>query len=187
MHDRPQAFATMEGGNRLIGLFHSLKRMRNVLIDRDFTRHHALDEFGNIRPRLETTKRRSLPDAPRHQLKGSGGYFVSRGCHTNHTGGAPSSMRTFQGGPHHVHITGAIKGVVDAPGRQVPRNVLLYGFIVYQIAAVDTVCGAQFGGGVKLVGVDIDGNNPTRTGHFCPLNDGQALWTKKVAEGNTSG
>jgi len=159
--------------NRLARILHSLNLVRNVVINGQGTLHKGIHQFGNIRPRLETTKGGPLPYASRDQLKGTGRYFVSRRRHANDARYTPSTMGTFQRRPHDIDVTGTIERIVDTPFGHGTGNVFLNGTV--NVFGINTVRGAELFGDCKLVGIHVDGNNAGRTRPDGTLNDGEAL------------
>mmetsp|Transcript_9949 Transcript_9949/g.28283 ORF Transcript_9949/g.28283 Transcript_9949/m.28283 type:complete len:249 (-) Transcript_9949:400-1146(-) len=134
--------------------------------------HTAFHQLRNLCARLEPTKGRSFPNASRHQLEGTSGNFVSRSGDSNDTTGAPSTMGAFQGGTHHLHISSAVKTVIDSPGSELPGNVLLNRRIS-KLFGVDEMSRAKLFCHFEFLRVNIDGDDLSGTGMLGTLNDCQ--------------
>ena len=159
----------------------AVEHMRNEVINWKVAIQRLLNKVRDVLTRLEATKCRSFPRSTRHQLKWTSADLMSGSRHANDARGSPSTMSTLQRGTHHLYIASAIKCVVYPPLGHHARNVLL-DWHAFQLNRVDSVGGTKLFGHLKLRGVDINGDDPTRSCFLCTLNYGQSLFENKLVE-----
>lgn len=113
----------------------------------------------NLWTALKTTKSCSFPDTPSHQLKRSGGYFLSWCCNTHNNRCSPALkdfgksvvfykytyhlsqkftqntclMAALQSRPHHWDISNALKTVVNTTVSEINNNLLNWFLMVLRI------------------------------------------------------
>mmetsp|Transcript_77932 Transcript_77932/g.225425 ORF Transcript_77932/g.225425 Transcript_77932/m.225425 type:complete len:261 (+) Transcript_77932:259-1041(+) len=98
-------------------------------------------------------------------------------CHSNDTTGSPSTMTALQRRTHNVHISSTIKAIINTPGCELSGNVPLY-WCFSQVLGVDKVSCTECLGHVKLLGVQVNGDDSRSTGMFGTLDDGQSYSSK---------
>ena len=170
LYNGTQAVSRMERINSIIRLFHTIKHVRDKVIDWQFTRHVLLDQFRNIGTALVATKGRSFLNTSRDELKGTRRNLVTRRGYSNHTRRAPTTVGTFQGRAHDLNVPRAVERIIDSPLGQVTSNVLLDRFV--ECFAIDAIRRSEPFGHLELLWVDVDRNNLACSRHFSALNHG---------------
>ena len=158
----------MQGIDRVVGAPNSIEGVRDEMVDRQGTVNALLDQFRDIPPGLEPPEGRSLPRASRYQLEGTSAYLVPRRRDADDAGRPPSPMRAFERRAHHVHVAGAVEGVIHPPRGHLPGDVVLDGTV--ETRAVDGVGHAQSHGRGELRGVDVHADDTGGAGHFGALH-----------------
>jgi hypothetical protein len=82
-------------------------------------------------------------------------------------------MRALKSGTHYLCIACTIKTIVDAPLGHYSSNV----FLDWSINGfgVEAICRTKLLGHLKLVSIDVNGNDFGGTGHLGSLDNGEAL------------
>mmetsp|Transcript_3907 Transcript_3907/g.5907 ORF Transcript_3907/g.5907 Transcript_3907/m.5907 type:complete len:257 (-) Transcript_3907:89-859(-) len=166
----------MQSFNGSIGILHSIKLMRNIIINRQISLHKSIDQKGNIPPTLEPPKRRSLPNSSGHKLEWTGGDLMARCCNANDARSTPTPMSTFERCTHDIGVARAVETIVDTPLGHFSRNMGLDWFV--QFGGIYSVGGTHFDGGVELFGVNVHRNDFRCSCHFGTLDDGQSNSTE---------
>lgn len=116
MNDGAKAGTRMERVDGIIRFVHSLKDVRDKMVNGKFSFQVLRDQFGDIRTTLVSTKRSALPHTTRHQLEGTRRDLVARSSDTNDARHTPTTVSAFQGGAHDAGVSGTVKGVITPPG-----------------------------------------------------------------------
>jgi hypothetical protein len=155
----------------------TFKCMRDEMVDRELSFHVTLDQDRDICTTLESSKGGSLPRTARYKLEGTSGNLVTRGSNSDNAGGTPSTMRTLKSGTHHFGISCAIKTIVDAPLGHDSSNVFLDRSL--NSSWVEAIRRTELLGHLKLVRIEVDGNDLGGTGHLGSLDNSESLRKEK--------
>lgn len=154
--------------------------VRNKLIDLELALLVLLDEPTHLGATLDTAKRGALPDATGHQLERTSADLLTGASDTDDNGLSPALVAGFEGRAHDVHVTGAVKGVVETTVGHVDQD-LLDRLVV--ILWVDKISRAKLARYLFLFGVDIDRNNAACTVVSRALSDAQT-YTAHAKDGD---
>src|SRR5690606_9551171 len=101
------------------------------------------------------------PSAAGHELERSGGDLLARTGNTDDDGLTPAAVRALEGGAHHLHISDALEGVIDAPGGHLDDH-LLDGLVM--VLRIDAIGGAHGPRHRELRRIGIDGDDAAGPG-----------------------
>lgn len=131
----------------------------NELVDLEPAFHVFLDQAWHFGSALDATEGRAAPDTAGDQLERTGADLLAGGRHTNDGGFTPALVAGLQGGPHHVHVASAVKGVVQTAIGHVDQDLL--DRLVRVVVWVHKVSAAKLASDLLLLWVGIDSNNAT--------------------------
>mmetsp|Transcript_2280 Transcript_2280/g.3362 ORF Transcript_2280/g.3362 Transcript_2280/m.3362 type:complete len:211 (+) Transcript_2280:304-936(+) len=174
----------MERINGIIRLIYTIKRVRDVMIDWQFSLHILFYKLRNISPRFEPAECSSFPGATSHQLERPSRDHMARSGNANDARCAPPTMRALQRCTHDFYVPCAIKGVVNTPRSHCAGNVLLY-FFITERCGINTICCAESFRRIELFRVYINGDNFTRSSCLGALDHGQTHSSKSKDSNGT--
>ena len=135
--------------------------VRHVFIDLEVALQVAVHNTRQLRPALDTTKRRALPLAARHKLERPRRDFLAGLGHTNDRRYTPSLVARLQGRAHHMDVARAVKRVVETAVGD--RNEMLHhrisAFDTWHVLRVDKLSRAKRFGPRFLGRIHVNGND----------------------------
>jgi hypothetical protein len=102
---------------------------------------------------------------------------MTRGSNSDDAGRAPSTMRALKSGTHDLGITCAIKTIVNSPFGHDSSNVFLDRSL--NSSWVEAIRRTKLLGVIKLVRIEVDGNDFGGSGHLGTLDHGESLRIQK--------
>ena len=146
----------MEGFIDLVELL----SMRDELINLQPSLLPILHQTRQLRSPLDTPKRTTPPNPPRHQLERPRRDLRSRRRHANNNRLAPTLMTRLQRGPHDLHIPRTIKRIITPAIRHL--NQLLLNRLLPQFGRIDKMRAPELRAPLLLLIIHIHYNNFAR-------------------------
>ena len=144
--------------------------MSDHFVDLDVAVHVLLDHAGQFASTLDATERAAAPHASRHQLERPRGDFLTGPGHADNRGFSPTLVAAFERRTHQIDVAYGFERVVHSAAGEFDHDVLNRGVVV---TGVDEIRGSQCRGHLRLVRVDVDGENTAGVGHYSALNHAQ--------------